>query len=156
MRISAKADYAVRAAAELAASPPGRLVKGEELARAQSIPLEFLENILREMRVAGIVVAQRGVDGGYGLARPAAEITLAEVVDSVEGPLSGVQRTPLEDLDYPGAAARLVDVWIAMRESMHAVLESVSLAELAAGDLPQSVLEIVADPGADAGAGLPT
>ena len=150
MRISAKADYAVRAAAELAAAPSGRLVKGEELARAQGIPLEFLENILRAMRVAGIVVAQRGVDGGYALARPAAEITLAEVVDAVEGPLAGMQRTPLEDLDYPGVASRLVDVWIAMRESMRAVLESVTLADLAASNLPASVLAIVAEPGADA------
>ena len=127
MRISAKADYAVRAAAELAAAPSGRLVKGEELARAQGIPLEFLENILRAMRVAGIVIAQRGVDGGYALARPAAEITLADVVDAVEGPLAGMQRTPLEDLDYPGVASRLADVWIAMRDSMRAVLRSVTL-----------------------------
>jgi Rrf2 family protein len=153
VRISAKADYAVRAAAELAASPPGRLVKGEELARAQGIPLEFLENILRAMRVAGVVVAQRGVDGGYALARPAAEITLAEVVDAVEGPLAGMQRTPLEDLDYPGVAARLAEVWIAMRESMWAVLGSVTLAELAEGNLPASLLEIAAEP--DAGAPLP-
>ena len=153
MRISAKADYAVRAAAELAASPPGRLVKGEELARAQGIPLEFLENILRAMRVAGVVVAQRGIDGGYALARPAAEITLAEVVDAVEGPLAGMQRTPLEDLDYPGVAARLAEVWIAMRESMWAVLGSVTLAELAEGNLPASLLEIAAEP--DAGAPLP-
>ena len=137
MRISARADYAVRAAAELAASPAGRLAKGEELARAQGIPLEFLENILRAMRVAGIVVAQRGIDGGYALARPAAEISLAEVVDAVEGPLAGISRTPLEDLDYPGVAARLADVWIAMRESMRAVLEAVTLADLAAGELPE-------------------
>jgi Rrf2 family protein len=147
VRISAKADYAVRAAAELAAVPPGVLVKGEELARAQAIPLEFLENILRSMRLAGIVIAQRGIDGGYALARPAAEITLAEVVDAVEDPLAGLQRTPLEDLDYPGVAARLGDVWIAMRESMRAVLESVTLTDLAEGTLPDSVLEIVADPG---------
>jgi Rrf2 family protein len=145
LRISAKADYAVRAAAELAAAPSGRLVKGEELARAQGIPLDFLENILRAMRVAGVVIAQRGVDGGYALARPATEITLAEVVDAIEDPLAGAQRTPLEDLAYPGVAARLVDVWIAMRESMRAVLCSVTLADLAEGKLPQSVLEIVAD-----------
>jgi Rrf2 family protein len=135
VKISAKADYAVRAAAELAAAPIGRLVKGEELARAQGIPLEFLENILRAMRVAGIVVAQRGVDGGYALARPADQITVADVLDAVEGPIAGVQRVPLEDLDYPGAAASLVDVWIAMRASMRAVLGSVTLADLAAGDL---------------------
>jgi Rrf2 family protein len=152
VKISAKVDYAVRAAAELAAAPSGRLVKCEELARAQGIPLEFLENILREMRVAGLVIAQRGIDGGYALARPAAEITVAEVLDAVEGPIAGVQRTPLEDLAYPGAAARLVDVWIAMRASMRAVLGSVTLADLAAGDLPPSVLEIIAE----AEAGLPS
>jgi Rrf2 family protein len=148
LKISAKADYAVRAAAELAAAPEGRLIKGEELARAQEIPLEFLENILRAMRMAGVVVTQRGIDGGYALARPADQITLAEVLDAVEGPLAGVQRTPLEDLAYPGAAARLVDVWIAMRASMRAVLESVTLADLAAGNLPGAVLEIVAGPAA--------
>ena len=149
MRISAKADYAVRAAAELATATSGRLVKGEELARAQGIPLEFLENILRAMRVAGIVTAQRGIDGGYALARSADQITLAEVFDAVEAPLAGTQRTRLEDLDYPGAAARLVDVWIAMRVSMLAVLGSVTLADLAAGDLPVSVLEILAEPDAE-------
>jgi Rrf2 family protein len=149
VKISAKADYAVRAAAELATAPDGRLVKGEELARAQGIPLEFLENILRAMRVAGLVVAQRGIDGGYALARPAAEITVAEVLDAVDVPFSGVQHTPLEDLAYPGAAARLGEVWIAMRASMRSVLESVTLADLAAGDLPESVVEILAEPGAD-------
>jgi Rrf2 family protein len=133
VRISAKADYAVRAAAELAAGPQGRLIKGEEIARAQAIPLEFLENILRAMRIAGIVVTQRGHDGGYALARPADQITVAEVVDAVEPPLAGVQRTRLEDLAYPGAAA-LGDPWIAMRESMLSVLASVTLADLVAGE----------------------
>jgi Rrf2 family protein len=145
VKISAKADYAVRAAAELAAAPHGQLIKGEEIARAQEIPLEFLENILRAMRIAGIVVTQRGHDGGYALARPAAAITVAEVLDAVEPPLAGVQRIPLEDLAYPGAAAALGDVWIAMRESMLAVLGSVTLADLAAGDLPASLLEIDTD-----------
>lgn len=149
MKISAKADYAVRAAAELATATDGRLVKGEELARAQGMPFEFLENILRSMRVAGLVVAQRGIDGGYALARAADRITVAEVIDAVDEPFSGVQHTPLEDLDYPGAAARLGDVWIAMRASMRAVLESVTLADLAAGDLPESVVAILADPGAE-------
>jgi Rrf2 family protein len=148
VKISAKADYAVRAAAELAAAHGGRLVKGEELSRAQGIPLEFLENILREMRSAGLLVAQRGVDGGYRLARPADQITLAEVLDAVETPLAGVQRTRLEDLAYEGPAARVVDVWIAMRASMRAVLDSVTLADLAAGVLPDSVLAMLALPDA--------
>jgi Rrf2 family protein len=143
VKISAKADYAVRAAAELAAAPSGVLVKGEELARAQGIPLEFLENILRELRVAGLIVAQRGTDGGYALVRPAGEITVAAVLDAVEAPLAGIQRVRLEDLAYPGAAARLGDVWIAVRESMWAVLGSVTLADLAAGELPTSILEML-------------
>ncbi len=148
MKISARADYAVRAAAVLASAPAGAWVKGEQVAREQGIPLEFLENILRSMRVGGLVIAQRGTDGGYALARSADQITVFEVLDAVEGPLAGVQRTPLEDLSYPGAAARLVDVWIAMRASMRAVLGSVTLADLAAGELPLSVVEIVADPDA--------
>jgi Rrf2 family protein len=143
VKISAKSDYAVRAAAELAAAGPGRLVKGEELARAQGIPLEFLENILRELRFAGVVVAQRGADGGYGLARPAAEITVAEVLDAVEGPLASVQRVALEDLAYRGAASRLADVWIAMRAGMHAVIGSVTLADLADGNLPDAVRAVI-------------
>jgi Rrf2 family protein len=148
VKISARADYAVRAAAVLASAPAGAWVKGEQVAREQGIPLEFLENILRSMRVGGLVIAQRGTDGGYALARSADQITVFEVLDAVEGPLAGVQRTPLEDLSYPGAAARLVDVWIAMRASMRAVLGSVTLADLAAGELPLSVVEIVADPDA--------
>jgi Rrf2 family protein len=154
VKISAKSDYAVRAAAELAAAGPGRLVKGEELARVQGIPLEFLENILRELRVAGVVVAQRGADGGYGLARPATEITVAAVLDAVEGPLASVQRVPLEDLAYGGAAERLAEVWIAMRAGMHAVIGSVTLADLAAGDLPDSVRAVI--PIADAPTPTPT
>jgi Rrf2 family protein len=139
LKISAKSDYAVRAAAELAAAGPGRLVKGEELARVQGIPLEFLENILRELRVAGVVVAQRGADGGYGLGRPAPEITVADVVNAVDGPLASVQRVPLEELVYHGAASGLADVWIAMRAGMHAVIDSVTLADLADGNLPDAV-----------------
>jgi len=146
VKISAKSDYAVRAAAELAAVGPGVLVKGEELARVQGIPLEFLENILRELRVAGVVVAQRGTEGGYGLARPAAEITVAEVLEAVERPLAGVQRVPLEDLDYRGAATRLADVWIAMRAGMQAVVGSVTLADLAAGELPDAVRAVIPIP----------
>jgi Rrf2 family protein len=153
VKISAKSDYAVRAAAELAAAS-GRLVKGEELARAQGIPLEFLENILRELRVAGVVIAQRGAEGGYGLARPAEEITVAEILNAVEGPLASVQRVPLEELAYHGAAERLADVWIAMRAGMHAVIGSVTLADLAAGNLPDSVRAVI--PIADAPAPTPT
>jgi Rrf2 family protein len=136
VKISAKADYAVRAAAELAAGPSDRLVKGEELARAQGIPLEFLENILREMRIAGLVVAQRGTDGGYRLARPASEITVADVLDAVGAAPATVGSGGSAARAYPGAASRVVDVWIAMWAGMRSVLTSVTLADLASGVLP--------------------
>lgn len=146
MRITAKADYAVRAAAELAAAEPGRPVKGELLARAQGIPLNFLENILRELRRAGIVRAQRGAEGGYMLARPAAEVTLAEVLRAVEGPLAAVQGDRPESLRYEGSAACLPEVWVAVRASLREVLEQVTLAHLASGELPPEILAVTADP----------
>ena len=140
MRISAKADYAVRAAAELAgASPGGRPVKGDQLAAAQAIPQKFLENILADLRNAGLVQTRRGADGGYALTRPASEISLAEVLRAVEGPLAAVQGTRPEGLHYQGAAARLPEVWVALRANLRAVLERVTLADLAAGTLPESV-----------------
>jgi Rrf2 family protein len=148
LRISAKADYAIQAAAELATYPSGQLIKGVELARAQRIPLQFLENILRAMKAAEIVTTQRGTDGGYGLARPADQITLADVLDAVEGPLAGVRCTSLQHLDYQGAAAPLRDVWMAMWANMRAVLGSVTLADLAAGELPPSVVRMITDHGA--------
>jgi Rrf2 family protein len=142
MRITAKADYAVRAAAELAAAEGrGGPVKGEELARSQSIPKNFLENILTELRRAGIVRTRRGAEGGYQLARPAAEITVADVLRAVEGPLAAVQGTRPEQLSYVGAAAALPDVWVALRASLRAVLEHVTLAEIATGKLPAAVKE---------------
>ncbi len=142
MRITAKADYAVRAAAELAAAEGrGAPVKGEELARRQSIPKNFLENILTELRRAGIVRTRRGAEGGYQLARPAAEITVADVLRAVEGPLAAVQGTRPEQLSYEGAAAALPDVWVALRASLRSVLEHVTLAEIATGKLPTAVKE---------------
>ncbi len=142
MRITAKADYAVRAAAELAAAQDdGALVKGEQLAKSQSIPQNFLENILTELRRAGIVRTRRGADGGYQLARPAAEITVADVLRAVEGPLAAVQGNRPESLTYEGAASHLPDVWIALRASLRSVLEHVTLADLASGKLPAVVKE---------------
>jgi len=118
VRVSAKADYALRAAAELAAAEGEGPVKGEQLARAQGIPPKFLENILLELRHAGLVQSQRGVEGGYWLARPAAEITLAEVIRAVEGPLANVRGTRPESVEYEGAAESLRQVWIAVRASL--------------------------------------
>ena len=145
MRISARADYAVRAAVELAAAGEGP-TKGEAIARAQSIPLKFLENILGDLRHAGIVRSQRGAEGGYWLAKPATEITVADVIRAVEGPLASVRGGPPEDVAYEGAAAPLVQVWIAVRASLRTVVERVTLADVAAGRLPPRVSKLAEDP----------
>ena len=145
MRVSAKADYAVRAAVELAAaeSPP---VKGEAIAQAQEIPLKFLENILGELRHAGIVRSQRGTEGGYWLARPADEVTLADVIRAVEGPLASVRGASPETLAYEGTAKPLGKLWVAVRANLRAVLESVTLADVASGELPTLIDELTTDP----------
>jgi Rrf2 family protein len=145
VRVSAKVDYALRAAAELARAEPGP-VKGERIAQAQSIPLKFLENILLELRHHGLVQSQRGADGGYWLARAPEEINLAEVIRAVEGPLANVRGVRPESLEYEGSAEPLRDVWVAVRASLRAVLESVTLADLAAGELPDDVRDLVSDP----------
>jgi Rrf2 family protein len=145
VRISAKADYAVRAAVELAAAGDGP-TKGEAIARAQGIPLKFLENILGDLRHAGIVRSQRGSEGGYWLDRPPAEITVADVIRAVEGPLASVRGQRPEEIDYDGAAEALSQVWFAVRTSLRAVVESVTLADVAAGKLPASVAKLAADP----------
>src|SRR5437879_1982641 len=148
MRVSAKADYALRAAAELAAAEGKGHVKGEQLARAQGIPPKFLENILLELRHAGLVQSQRGAEGGYWLARPADEITLAEIIRAVEGPLANVRGFRPDELEYMGSAERLRDVWIAVRANLRFVLETVTLADVATGDLPAIVDDIAHDPDA--------
>ncbi len=147
MRVSAKADYAVRAAAELAAAEEGP-VKGERLAEAQEIPLQFLEHILLELKHHGIVRARRGAKGGYWLARPAEEITIAEVVRAVEGPIAHVQSTPPEAIEYRGNAEHLQEVWIAVRASLRSVIEETTLADLVSGELPAHVRELAASPDA--------
>ena len=129
MRVSAKVDYALRALTELAASPPG-YVKAERLATAQEIPLKFLENILLELRRAEIVASQRGAEGGYQLAKPASEVSLADVIRAVEGPIATVRGARPEDAEYTGSATGLRDVWIELRTSMRGVLEETSLADV--------------------------
>lgn len=148
MRISAKADYAVRAAAELAAADPDRPVKGDQVATAQGIPIKFLENILVDLRQAGIVQSRRGPDGGYWLAQPASEVSVADVIRAADGPLASVRGEKPEDLTYEGAASKLREVWVALRGSMREVLERVTLADLAEGALPDHVLEHTRDPDA--------
>jgi Rrf2 family protein len=146
MRISAKADYAVRAMAELAAATHGTTLKAEQLAQAQDIPLKFLLNILVELKHAGLVQSHRGAEGGYILARPAASITVADVIRAVEGPLATVQDSRPETLHYRGAAAALSAVWVAVRSSLRAVLDEVTLADLTSGSLPDSVSKLAGRP----------
>jgi Rrf2 family protein len=146
VRISAKADYAVRAGIELAAASPGTPVKAETIARSQKIPREFLENILRDLRRAGLVRSMRGAEGGSMLARPGSEIRVAEVLRAVEGPLAAVRGIRPESLEYEGSAESLVDVWIALRASLRSVLDAVTLADIAAGTLPDVVRAAVVDP----------
>jgi Rrf2 family protein len=145
VRVTAKVDYALRAALELAAAGEGP-VKGERIAQAQDIPLKFLENILLELRHHGLVQSQRGAEGGYWLSRPAEEITLAEVIRAVEGPLANVRGERPESVEYMGAAAALQDVWIAVRANLRGVLDAVTLADVASGRLPEAVGAITADP----------
>ena len=145
MRVSAKADYAVRAAVELAAAGEGP-VKGEKLAEAQDIPLQFLEHILLELKHNGLIRARRGAKGGYWLARPADEVTIADVVRAVEGPIADVQSTPPEAIKYRGHSEQLRDVWVAVRASLRTVLEEVTLADLVSGELPPVVGELTAAP----------
>ena len=146
VRVSAKADYALRACVELAAAEGEGHVKGERIAQAQEVPVKFLENILGDLRQAGLVRSQRGVEGGYWLARPASEITLADVIRAVEGPLANVRGVRPDSVTYQGAAEPLRDVWIAVRASLRSVLEAVTLADVASGELPDVVRELVADP----------
>ena len=147
MRISAKADYAVRAAVEMAAAGD-EPVKGERIAEAQDIPLQFLEHILLELKHARLVRARRGARGGYWLAKPPDEITLASLIRAVEGPLANIQDQAPEATEYPGSAERLSEVWIAVRASLRRVLENVTVADLRDGRIPSDVLDLTKDEGA--------
>ncbi len=134
MRVSAKVDYALRAMLELAAA--GGLVKGERLAATQGIPQKFLEGILLDLRHAELVASRRGVDGGYALGRPAEEISLADVIRAVEGPIATVRGVRPDDVRYEGAAAALAGVWIDLRAAMRGVLEETTLADVVARSRP--------------------
>jgi Rrf2 family protein len=142
VRTTAKADYAVRAAVELASVGTGEPVKADDIAAAQSIPLNFLENILAELRRAGIVESRRGAAGGYLLARAPDEVSIADVIRAVEGPLANVRGMSPDALEYEGSAERLRDVWVALRANVRAVLEQVTLADVAKGELPLHVAEL--------------
>jgi Rrf2 family protein len=144
MRVSAKADYAIRAMLELAAAGEGP-VKAERIAQAQEIPLKFLENIMADLRQSGLVRSQRGTEGGYWLARRADEITLAHVLRAVEGPLANVRGRRSEEVEYGGSAEPLRRVWVAVRASLRNVLESVTLADVVRDELPPVIEGLTAD-----------
>ena len=145
MRLSARADYALRAAIEIASIGEGH-VTAEQVARAQQIPVKFLETILTQLRRAGLVRSQRGPDGGFWLARPAEEITLADIIRAIDGQLLGVRGERPENIGYIGAAEPLQRVWIALRASERAILESVTLGQIISGELPEQVNDLVGDP----------
>ncbi len=148
MQVSARVDYALRAAAELARSEAGGTgpLKGERISEEQGIPKKFMENILLDLKHSGIVRTQRGATGGYWLARPAAEISLAQVIRAVEGPLANIRGEWPEAVEYRGAARPLTEVWIAVRANLRAVLETVTLADLVEGSLPAPVEQLTRDP----------
>lgn len=151
MLISAKVDYAIRALAELAAHGGNDAitwVKAEFLADQQDIPSKFLEAILRDLRRAGIVNSQRGADGGFRMARPPSEVTLADVMRALEGAISEVRGVAPENINYEGAAIHLQQVWVALRSSLRRVLEGVTIADIVVGEFPPDIQELVNAPGA--------
>jgi len=145
MRMSAKAEYGVRAMIQLAAAEPGIVVKTDDLAHAQGIPAQFLVDILSDLRADRLVRSHRGREGGYELARPAEQISIADVLRCIDGPLASVRDIGLGDLPYSGPTAALTDVWRALRASMRAVLEMTTLADVAGGALPDQVSELARD-----------
>jgi Rrf2 family protein len=142
MHVTAKADYAIRAVVELAESSQQAPRKVDSVAQAQNIPVSFLENILTQLRSAGVVRSQRGPEGGYWLAQRPEDIDLAHVIRAVEGPLVGVRGQPPEEVDYVGSAESLKQVWIAVRANLRNVLEHVTVADVAAGRLPKDVIAL--------------
>src|SRR5246127_2628747 len=145
MRMSAKAEHAVRAMVQLATVDGGVRVKTEEVANAQSIPQQFLVDILPDLRTDRLVRSHRGRDGGYELARPGTEISIADVLRSIDGPLASVRDVGLGDLSYSGPTVALTDVWRALRASMRSVLEQTTLADVATGALPDHVAQLADD-----------
>src|SRR3954471_1840419 len=148
MRVTAKVDYAVRASIELGASPPGQPVKGERIATAQHIPIKYLENILADLKRSGLIGSQRGAEGGYWLARPAADITVADLIRAVEGPLANVRGLQPQEAEFEGSALPLQPLWICVRASLRRVLEHVTIADLVSGELPPEVAALADDPDA--------
>jgi Rrf2 family protein len=151
MRVSAKAEYAIRAAIELATQPAELPVKADQIAVAQNIPLRFLENILAELRKNDLVESSRGADSGYWLTRPPTDITIADVIRAVEGPLGSVRGERPDQVSFPGSAKPLQDVFLALRANIRIVVEAVTLADVVSGDLPETVRDLARHPEAIAG-----
>ena len=148
MHVTARADYAVRAAIELVGASAAEPRKADSVATAQGIPISFLENILNQLKSAGVVRSQRGPDGGWWLARRPDTLTVADVIRGVEGPLATVRGERPQSLAYAGSAESLQEVWIALRANIRAVLEHVTLADLASGKLPKPVVALARQPAA--------
>ena len=146
MRLSARVDYALRAAAELAAAGAPRTL--DQLAAAQDIPAKYLESILGEMRRGGLLRSQRGPDGGYRLGRPAEQISIADIIRVLDGELANVRGSRPENLEYTGAAVPLQQVWIALRASERSILEQVTLANIASATMPDAVAALISSPAA--------
>lgn len=152
MRVTAKADYAIRAVVELAARHmevgPARPMKGDAIAAAQQIPMKFCENILSELRAAGVVESRRGADGGYWLAREPNTVRLGDIIRIVEGPLAAIRGERPTDVDFVGTSAAMRDVWVAARAALRSVLDAVTAADVVAGTLPAAVAALLDDPSA--------
>ena len=139
MRVSAKSDYALRALVEMARADGERATSAEELGRRQDIPHGFLQAILADLRRAGVVRSQRGQSGGWRLAREAGEVSVADVIRAVDGPLVSVYGLRPEGVTYNDHTEVLQRVWIAARSALREVFEEVTIGDLAAGRLPDSV-----------------
>ena len=148
MRISAKVDYAVRAMCEIAARSGDAPLKAEQISHAQEIPLSYLENILVDLRRAGFIRSQRGQVGGYRMVRAAADVSIADVIRAVEGPLADVRGVRPEAISFHGSATALRDVWLATRVGLRRVLERISIADVVAGAIPAEVAKLLEDPDA--------
>jgi Rrf2 family protein len=146
VRVSTKADYAIRAMIELAGASEERPVTGEQVAGAQEIPLRFLDTILTELRYAGLVRNRPGAEGGYWLAQPPDQLTLAEIISELDGPLASVRGEPPEAVAFRGDAQPLREVWIALGANMRQVLDSVTIADLVADQLPEPVRRLASNP----------
>jgi len=148
VKVSASLDYALRAMIELAAAPDGVPVKADQIGERQAIPARFLAQLLAELRRADLVASNRGATGGYWLAVPAADITVADIARVIDGPLADVHGLSPELFGPPGVAAQTRELWVAVRAALRSVLEQVTIADLAAGTLPASVTALLDDPDA--------